>query len=149
MASTGRAGCQNPNCKKAGIKIEKGEFRMGTHVLIREHYTWMWKHWYVLPTAPCKRFLCGCRLSQARGCVTPTQIANLQAQVGPLEDLDLDRDLADIIDGYDEISAESQEKIKFALQHGHVPDEDWKGVSSNRFPSSGVPLRTNEAPVGS
>lgn len=69
--------------------------------------------------------------SGSRGCVTPLQIKNLQDQVGPLEDLDLDSDLPHIIDGYDEISSESQDKIKFALQNGHVPDEDWKGVSQS------------------
>lgn len=64
-----------------------------------------------------------------RGCVTPVQIANLQSQVGPLEDLDLDSDLPSILDGYDELSVEAQEKVKEALVHGHVADEDWKGVS--------------------
>lgn len=48
--------------------------------------------------------------------------------MGPLEDLDLDEDLPRILDGYDEVSPEAQEKIKFALQNGHVADEDWKGV---------------------
>jgi hypothetical protein len=41
----------------------------------------------------------------------------------------LDSDLPAIVDGYDEISYEAQEKIKFALQNGHVADEDWRGVS--------------------
>lgn len=68
-------------------------------------------------------------LLASRGCVTPLQIKNLQDQVGPLDDLDLDSDLPAIIDGYDEITPESQDKIKYALQNGHVHDEDWKGVS--------------------
>lgn len=63
--------------------------------------------------------------------MTPLQIRNLQDQVGPLEDLDLDSDLPHIIDGYDEISSESQDKIKFAIQNGHVADEDWRGVSQS------------------
>lgn len=58
------------------------------------------------------------------------QIANLQSQVGPLDDLDLDSDLPAILDGYDELSVEAQEKVKEALVHGHVADEDWKGVSN-------------------
>ena len=38
-----------------------------------------------------------------------------------------------MVDGYDELPAEFQEKIDFALKHGHVPDEDWKGdVEVNR-----------------
>ena len=35
----------------------------------------------------------------------------------------------DLVDGYDEIPDDFQEKVRFALEHGHVPDEDWKGVS--------------------
>ena len=71
----------------------------------------------------------GCNAErQLRGCVTPLQIRNLQSQVGPLEDLDLDLDLPGIIDGFDELDKESREKLKFALENGHVPDEDWKGV---------------------
>lgn len=62
--------------------------------------------------------------------MTPAQIARLQEQVGPLDDLDLDEDLPRIIDGYDEIDDDSREKIKYALEHGHVNDEDWKGVRS-------------------
>jgi hypothetical protein len=60
--------------------------------------------------------------------VTPLQISNLQDQVGPLEDLELDSDLPRLIDGYEDLTYEAQEKIKFALEHGHVADEDWKGV---------------------
>ncbi|EXJ53455.1 uncharacterized protein A1O5_13323 [Cladophialophora psammophila CBS 110553] len=123
MAKTGRAGCQNTACKKAGVKIQKGEFRMGTLVTIHEHTSWMWKHW---------------------GCVTPAQIKKLQDQVGPLEDLDdLDADLDRIIDGYDEIDDESREKIKFALEHGHVADEDWNGEPEyNRPGMKGINRRT-------
>ena len=35
----------------------------------------------------------------------------------------------DMVDGYDTLPPEMQEKVKFALENGHVPDEDWKGVS--------------------
>jgi hypothetical protein len=34
-----------------------------------------------------------------------------------------------MVDGFDELPAEYQEKVKYALEHGNVPDEDWKGVS--------------------
>lgn len=34
----------------------------------------------------------------------------------------------DYVDGYDEMPAEFQEKIKRALDQGHIDDEDWKGV---------------------
>lgn len=35
----------------------------------------------------------------------------------------------DLIDGLDELPTEAQEKVKRALEQGHVDDEDWKGVS--------------------
>ncbi|KAK5229285.1 hypothetical protein LTR47_007887 [Exophiala xenobiotica] len=121
MAKTGRSGCQNSKCKNEGVKIEKGEFRFGTQAFINGHFTWVWKHW---------------------GCVTPLQIANLQSQVGPLEDFD-DADLSAILDGYDEISPEAQEKVKYGLQNGHVADEDWKGDPGfNRPGMKGINKRT-------
>jgi hypothetical protein len=55
-----------------------------------------------------------------RGCVTPKQIANLIESSGGDTDM---------VDGFDEVPADYQEKINFALENGHVPDEDWKGVS--------------------
>jgi hypothetical protein len=58
--------------------------------------------------------------------VTPKQIQNL------IDSSDGDTEL---VDGYDELPAEFQEKIDFALKHGHIPDEDWRGVS---FPDSHV-----------
>lgn len=63
-----------------------------------------------------------------RGCVTPRQIANMQDQIGGVEGLDIDKDLDDILDGYPELTPESQDHIKFALLNGHVKDEIWKGV---------------------
>ena len=29
-----------------------------------------------------------------------------------------------MVDGYDELPAEFQEKVDFALKNGHIPDED-------------------------
>lgn len=55
-----------------------------------------------------------------RGCVTPKQIANLIESSGGDTDM---------VDGFDEVPAEYQEKVTFALENGHIPDEDWKGVS--------------------
>lgn len=34
-----------------------------------------------------------------------------------------------LLDGYDELPEELQEKVRRALENGHVDDEDWKGVS--------------------
>ena len=60
--------------------------------------------------------------------MTPLQLANIHEQLGGLEGLDLDKDL-DLLDGYDEVDTWAQDKIKYAVQNGHVHDEDWKGVS--------------------
>jgi hypothetical protein len=40
--------CQNKPCKDEGIKIEKGELRLGTWVEIGEHPSFKFRHWYVL-----------------------------------------------------------------------------------------------------
>jgi hypothetical protein len=55
-----------------------------------------------------------------RGCVTPKQIENLVETCGGDTDM---------VDGYDELPAEFQEKIEFALENGHIPDEDCTRVS--------------------
>ena len=34
-----------------------------------------------------------------------------------------------MVDGYDELPAEFQEKVDFALKNGHIPDEDCTRVS--------------------
>lgn len=34
----------------------------------------------------------------------------------------------DLLDGYDELPPEAQEKVRRALENGHVDDEDWRGV---------------------
>ena len=41
-----------------------------------------------------------------------------------------------VIDGYDEMPEEWQEKILTMFREGHVPDEDWKGVSDSGQVSS-------------
>ncbi|KAL8995297.1 MAG: hypothetical protein Q9169_004941 [Polycauliona sp. 2 TL-2023] len=39
----------------------------------------------------------------------------------------------EMLDGYDELPTDCQEKVKRALENGHVDDEDWKGdVEQNR-----------------
>jgi hypothetical protein len=35
----------------------------------------------------------------------------------------------ELVDGYDELPDEAQEKVKRALEQGHVDDEEWNGVS--------------------
>lgn len=44
-----------------------------------------------------------------------------------------------MLDGYDELSSEQQQKVREAVEQGHVADEDWKGV---RFPLAQEALGT-------
>lgn len=45
LASTGRAGCQNKECKDQKAKIEKGELRFGTWVDSQNFQSFFWRHW--------------------------------------------------------------------------------------------------------
>lgn len=56
-----------------------------------------------------------------RGCVTPPVLHNWWESAG--EDFEL-------IDGLDTLPDDAQEKVKRALQQGHVDDEDFSGVCS-------------------
>ncbi|KAM3413550.1 PARP-type zinc finger-containing protein C2A9.07c [Cercospora zeina] len=100
LSKTGRAGCSNGACKKADVKIQKGELRQGVLVQLKEYSSMKWRHW---------------------GCVTPTVLHNWWETAG--EDLEL-------IDGYDELPADAQEKVKRSLEQGHVDDEDWNGAGT-------------------
>lgn len=42
----------------------------------------------------------------------------------------------DLIDGFDEIPQDAQNKVILALNDGHVADEDWRGVSCLDLASS-------------
>lgn len=51
-----------------------------------------------------------------------------------------------MVDGYDELTPEFQEKVQFALANGHVPDEDWKGdVEVNRPGEKGFRVKAKAA----
>ncbi|KAF3011089.1 hypothetical protein E8E13_011267 [Curvularia kusanoi] len=106
-----RAGCINKECKDKATKITKGELRFAVQVTIKDHQSWQYKHW---------------------GCVTPKQIDNLiESSGGDTE----------MVDGYDDLPSEFQEKIDYALANGHVHDEDWNGdVEANRDGHSGMRL---------
>lgn len=43
-AKSGRAVCQNGECKKRGLKIEKGSLRQGVWVSINGNESWKWRH---------------------------------------------------------------------------------------------------------
>ncbi|ETN44166.1 uncharacterized protein HMPREF1541_10716 [Cyphellophora europaea CBS 101466] len=120
QAKTARAVCRNTACKKAEIKIQKGELRMGTLVTIKDHTSWHWKHW---------------------GCVTPLQIENLQYM---LEGLDLEKDdEMEVIDGWEDLTPENQEKLRQAIRVGHIDDSEWRGDPEfNRPGMKGINRRT-------
>jgi hypothetical protein len=42
-----RAGCQQTQHKKEGVKITKGELRFATMITIQEHDSWQYRHWSV------------------------------------------------------------------------------------------------------
>ena len=100
IATASRAGCQATECKKEGIKIQKGELRLGVFVTIKENQSWRWKHW---------------------GCTTPKVIANINETI--------DGNM-DYLDGYDELPEHEKERVSKALEAGHVDDLEWRGVSS-------------------
>ncbi|OJJ87470.1 uncharacterized protein ASPGLDRAFT_44023 [Aspergillus glaucus CBS 516.65] len=119
-ASTGRAGCQNKECKDAKTKIAKGELRFGTWVDTERIQAFMWRHW---------------------GCITPKLIGNLNEAIDEEGGDGEEKDYS-VIDGYEDLSDELQEKIRGALEQGHVDDEDWKGdVEMNRPGKTGFRVR--------
>ncbi|KAK9366817.1 hypothetical protein V1509DRAFT_654426 [Lipomyces kononenkoae] len=103
-AKQGRAGCKGPACKSEGVKIGKGELRLGVFVTIGDNQSWQWRHW---------------------SCVTPQVIQNIKTKV---------ESLPEGLDGYDDISAEDQQRVAGALEDGHVADTEYKGdVATNRL----------------
>ncbi len=73
----------------------------------------------------------GVDLSFPRGCITPKIVQNLvEALVGKDGNPDDIDDTVDAIDGWEDMSDEWQAKILTMLKDGHVPYDDWKGVSS-------------------
>ena len=55
-----------------------------------------------------------------RGCVTPKVLFNWKESSG----LDME-----LVDGYEELPEDQQEKVKRAIEQCHVDDDDWNGVS--------------------
>ena len=125
------------------MKIQKGELRYGTLVTISEHDSWQWRHWYAHRLSLARRpHVTDFLLTFYRGCITPKQIANLLTSIDGEDGLPDD---LDIIDGYEDVGEENQAKIRTALQQGHVPDQDWKGVSDfilhSHYPPNAVSER--------
>ncbi|KAJ5105938.1 zf-PARP-domain-containing protein [Penicillium alfredii] len=119
LASTGRSGCQNKECKDNKVKIAKDEFRVGTWVETERFQSWHWRHW---------------------GCCTPRMIGNVVEALNDMQSSET-RDY-NLLDGYEELPEELQAKIRKGLEQGHVDDEDWKGdVEMNRPGKSGFRAR--------
>lgn len=55
--------------------------------------------------------------------MTPKVVGNMQELINDEGDGD-----PSVIDGFEELSEENQEKVRKAIEQGHVDDEDWKGV---------------------
>ncbi|KAK9245870.1 hypothetical protein V1506DRAFT_536873 [Lipomyces tetrasporus] len=103
-AKQGRAGCKGPACKSEGVKIGKGELRLGVFVTIGDNQSWQWRHW---------------------SCVTPQVIQNIKMKV---------ESLPEGLDGYDEIDPDDQKRVAGALEEGHVADSEYKGdIETNRL----------------
>jgi hypothetical protein len=116
LAPTGRAGCTNKECKDNKVKITKGDMRVGSWVDTEKYQSFMWRHW---------------------GCVTPKMITNMIEVVGEGDDRDLD-----LLDGYEDLPQEHQERLARALDQGHIDDEDWNGdLEMNRPGKHGFRVR--------
>ncbi|KAB8230494.1 hypothetical protein ETB97_012516 [Aspergillus alliaceus] len=124
QATTGRAGCQNKECKDQKVKIAKGELRLGSWVDSERIQAFFWRHW---------------------GCVTPKIITSLKEIVENEGEKDYDQ-----LDGFEDLDPENQEKIKKALEQGHVDDAEWNGdVEMNRPGKSGFRVRGSKKKAAS
>ncbi|EEP82400.1 predicted protein [Uncinocarpus reesii 1704] len=75
------------------------------------------------------------------GCVTPKQVASIQEVVGEDKDLSL-------LDGFEDVSAENQDKIRDAVENGHVADSDWRGdIEMNRPGKTGFRVRASKKKI--
>ncbi|RAO64493.1 uncharacterized protein BHQ10_000505 [Talaromyces amestolkiae] len=93
-----RAGCKVKACKDHNIKIQKGELRLGTWVDTERYQSWSYRHW---------------------GCVTIKVLANI------LEAIEEDGEPNyEMLDGFDELSAENQAKVKEAILKGELDEAD-------------------------
>ncbi|KAK1990999.1 zf-PARP-domain-containing protein, partial [Colletotrichum falcatum] len=104
VSPNNRAGCTDGVCKKAASKCVKGSLRFGTWTTIMEHESWKWKHW---------------------GCVSGEQMAHVR-DICQKADGTFD---FDAFDGYDELGdhPDLQEKIRKAVEQGHVDPADFNG----------------------
>ncbi|RKF63722.1 putative zf-parp type zinc finger protein, partial [Erysiphe neolycopersici] len=134
VASSARAGCQSTDCKKAGIKIGKGELRLGTWVDIPDRGgSWRWRHW---------------------GCVTGKILQNIR---NALDHNDSGEYIWDVLDGYQGIDEKSslehypdlQEKVRRVITQGFIDPEDFKGdPEMNKLGCTGLRSAVSKKKVG-
>ncbi|KAH8660782.1 poly polymerase and DNA-ligase Zn-finger region-domain-containing protein [Tricladium varicosporioides] len=110
-ASSGRAGCQATECKKAGLKIDKDDLRFGVWVDFQDRGSWQWRHW---------------------GCVSGKQLQNMRNYLEDPEKPGTYR--WDFLDGYDGEEKSSlakhpdlQEKVRRVVTQGFIDPDDWNG----------------------
>jgi len=112
LAPNARASCKASTCGKA--KIVKGELRLGTWFSGPNFESWSWRHW---------------------GCVTHKQIVNARGELLPRgeEDEEGKEVNMSLFDGWEELPDEQKDRVRIAMEVGHVDDEDWRGdVGLNR-----------------
>jgi hypothetical protein len=124
VSPNSRATCKTADCKEAGIKLQKGEIRFGTWVDIPDSQygpSWAWRHWFAHFLYRTLR----ASTNGIRGCVTPKVLSNIKNTI--------DGDMT-MMDGYEELPEEWQEKLEHAIDIGHIPDEDWNGDAEYNRP---------------
>ncbi|KAI0999163.1 hypothetical protein K3495_g9034 [Podosphaera aphanis] len=123
VSSSGRAGCQSSDCKKAGNKIPKNELRLGTWVDIPDRGgSWRWRHW---------------------GCVTGKILQNIRNALDPSESGDYSWDALDGYQGEEKSSLEHypdlQEKVRRVITQGFIDHNDFNGdPEMNKLGCSGL-----------
>ncbi|EGS22977.1 uncharacterized protein CTHT_0014560 [Thermochaetoides thermophila DSM 1495] len=119
-----RALCRDKVCKEAGIKICKGELRLGTWVEVQDHGAWHWRHW---------------------GCVSGEQVVNMQKKYATDKPGEYNWEA---IDGWEELEnfPDVQEKVKRVIRQGHIDPEDFKGdPEMNKPGQKGIRKRKRKA----
>ncbi|KAH7130375.1 hypothetical protein B0J11DRAFT_602707 [Dendryphion nanum] len=99
-SANGLAGCQRAACKREGVKILKGELRVGKYQLFEQEnkYITLWRHWK---------------------CTPPTQIKGLKTIAG---------DVPENAPGFVQLSPESQEQVRATFEAERVTDMGFTDV---------------------
>ncbi|KAH8816821.1 hypothetical protein F5884DRAFT_853250 [Xylogone sp. PMI_703] len=112
-ASSARAVCRSSECSKNGVKIGKGELRLGTWVPFQDRGSWAWRHW---------------------GCVTGKQLQNIRKFLEGEDKIGSGEYRWDFLDGYEgeeknslDKYPELQEKVRRCITQGFIDPEDFNG----------------------